>query len=198
MIDSGVGRSDLAEVGQRRREPRRDTKADDRDVRQPGPLLALVHARAAPAARRDPPRARPPAVLVVEHEHPDAARLAVARRLGATGRRAAAAASRRAAPIAVSSPAGRQPRNASVTWRFSARHEAERLRPAAPGCHATSRSTVSSGSRRAQKSRAFASPGTLAGELTRLRAGSVSEDAARGGARRRRSAAGSTPGRSGR
>ena len=61
---------------------------------------------------------RPPA-LVVEGEHPDAARLAVAADAEPQVVAAPAAAARSAAAIAGSSPAGRLPRNASVTWRFA-------------------------------------------------------------------------------
>ena len=44
MVDSGTGRNDRAETGQLRGEPRPLAKPRDCEVRQPRPLLGLVHA----------------------------------------------------------------------------------------------------------------------------------------------------------
>lgn len=44
MVDSGFGRTDLAQVGQRWTEPWRPAEADDGRMRKPGALLAFVHA----------------------------------------------------------------------------------------------------------------------------------------------------------
>src|SRR5438876_396133 len=78
MIESGVGRTERAQLGQRRGEPRALAEPDDGEMRQPRTAFALVH-----APPLEPPvevvgeRDRPSA-LVVEDEHADAPRLAVA------------------------------------------------------------------------------------------------------------------------
>src|SRR5919106_3029049 len=79
MIESESGRTDRAEVGHGRREPRRPAaEAQDRDVRKPRPALALVDAQALELVP-DPLGEEPgPAALVVEDHHADGARLPVA------------------------------------------------------------------------------------------------------------------------
>src|SRR5215211_446139 len=78
MVDSGVGRTERAEIGHRRPEARALAKAQNREMRKPRTLFAPIDAdRFEPLLQllRDPVRA---AVLVGEDEHADAARLAVA------------------------------------------------------------------------------------------------------------------------
>ena len=81
MIESRVGRTERAEGGHRRRETGRPAEAEHGDVRQPRPPLGLVHPEAAePLVQIARQRARGTSE-VLEDEHPDAARLAVARGL---------------------------------------------------------------------------------------------------------------------
>src|SRR5436190_2513863 len=77
MVDSRFGRTDRAEVGERRAQPRRLAEPQDREMRQPPPPLRLVHVKRLQAAVEVARNARGAAVLVVEDEHPDAPRLAV-------------------------------------------------------------------------------------------------------------------------
>src|SRR5919202_946746 len=78
MIESGVGRTERAELGQRRGEPRAPAEADDREVREPWPALPLVHAEPLEPLVEIPREGGRAPVLVVEDEHPDAAGLSVA------------------------------------------------------------------------------------------------------------------------
>jgi hypothetical protein len=78
MVDSGTGRTDRAEAGGRRSEPRPPSEPDDREVRQPRPPLRLVHAEPVEPVVEITRQLSSGTVLVVEHEHPDAARLPVA------------------------------------------------------------------------------------------------------------------------
>ena len=78
MIESGVGRTERLEVGQRRSEPRALAEPDDGEVREPRTALALVHPQPLePPVEVVGERDRA-AVLVVEDEHAHAPRLAVA------------------------------------------------------------------------------------------------------------------------
>src|SRR5438128_8545102 len=78
MIESGVGRTERAELGERRGEPRALAEPDDGEVRKPAAALPLVHAQPLePPVEVVGERDRPSA-LVVEDEHADAPRLAVA------------------------------------------------------------------------------------------------------------------------
>ncbi len=78
MVDSRSGRTDRPEVGKVRRQPRPLAEADDREMRQPAPSLRLVHAEPLEAAVEVGGQASGRAAAVVEHEHADAPRLAVA------------------------------------------------------------------------------------------------------------------------
>src|SRR5262249_59392833 len=78
MVDSGSGRTDFAETGQRRPEPRPAAEPEHRDVRKPRAALALEDAEPLEPLehiRREPSRV--PA-QVVEDEHANAASLPVA------------------------------------------------------------------------------------------------------------------------
>src|SRR5215216_4453966 len=78
MVDSGVGRSEGAEIGHRRPEARALAKAQNREMWKPRTLFAPTDAdRLEPLLQllSNPARA---AVLLGEDEHADAARLAVA------------------------------------------------------------------------------------------------------------------------
>jgi hypothetical protein len=77
MIESGIGRTERAELGERRPEPRALPEADDGEMRKPRPLLSLVQAEPfEPRVEILRQRSRR-TVLVVEDEHPDAPGLAV-------------------------------------------------------------------------------------------------------------------------
>src|SRR5262245_30840015 len=78
MVDSGSGRTDLAETGQRWPEPGLPTEPEHRDVREPRTALARVDAE--PLEPLEHVDRESPCVTaqVVEDEHADAARLPVA------------------------------------------------------------------------------------------------------------------------
>jgi hypothetical protein len=78
MVDSGTGRSDRPEVGQRRCEARTLAEPDDREVRQPRTPLGLVDAEPMEPALEVTRELPCGIVLVVEDEHPDAPRLPIA------------------------------------------------------------------------------------------------------------------------
>src|SRR5437762_236523 len=78
MVDSGSGRTDLAEAGQRRPQPRGTPETEHRDMREPRSLLALVHAEPLQAFEDVQSEALRVPADVVEHEHADAPGLAVA------------------------------------------------------------------------------------------------------------------------
>jgi hypothetical protein len=78
MVDSGTGRTDGAETGQRRSEPRPLSEPDDREVRQPRTPLGFVHAEPMEPPVEVTRQLSRRTVLVVEHEHPDGARFSVA------------------------------------------------------------------------------------------------------------------------
>src|SRR5262245_38910545 len=78
MVDSGFGRTDLAQPRQRRVKARWTAEAHHGRVREPGTVLALVHTeRLEPRVQVGRERGCTSS-LVVEHKHPDAARLAIA------------------------------------------------------------------------------------------------------------------------
>src|SRR5436190_23314913 len=80
MIETGVGQTERPELGQRRREPGRLPEAENRDMRKPRAFLPSIDAkRLEPLLQRGGERSAT-AFLIVEYEHADAARLAVARR----------------------------------------------------------------------------------------------------------------------
>src|SRR5712691_10767102 len=81
MVDSGVGRTERAQGRERRVEPRRPAKADDREMRQPAALLAPVDLEGLQPAEQILRKSGRSVALVREHEHADAAGLAVAERL---------------------------------------------------------------------------------------------------------------------
>src|SRR6266542_3511084 len=79
MIESGFGRTDHPEVGKRRVKTRRPAEAQDGEVRQPWTFLALVHAELFQSPVEVAGKLRRALLLVVvEDEHADASRLAVA------------------------------------------------------------------------------------------------------------------------
>jgi hypothetical protein len=80
MIESGLGRTDHAEVGRLGPKARRTPEAQDRDVRKPGAPLPFVHAQALEPRGEPIGEAAGAAVLVVQDDHADAAGLAVASR----------------------------------------------------------------------------------------------------------------------
>src|SRR5437016_5320741 len=80
MVGRGIGRTELPQVRQRWLEPWPLAEADDRQVRQPLPLLALVDAQALEAALQVVRETRRLAAQVPQHQHPDAPGLAVALR----------------------------------------------------------------------------------------------------------------------
>src|SRR5712692_474558 len=80
MVGSGIGRTDLPQVRQRRLQPRPLPEADDRQMGQPGPLLALVDSQTLQTALQilgEPGRL---AAEIAQDQHPDAPGLAVALR----------------------------------------------------------------------------------------------------------------------
>jgi hypothetical protein len=78
MVDGGTGRTDRAETGQWRQEARPLTEPDHGEVREPRPLFGLVHAEPVKSLVNLAGEFRRCPFVVVEDEHPDAARLAVA------------------------------------------------------------------------------------------------------------------------
>jgi hypothetical protein len=78
MVDSCTGRTDRAEAGQRRTEPWPLPEPDDREVRQPRTPLGLVHAEPLEPVVEVTRQLSSGTVLVIEDEHPDAARLSIA------------------------------------------------------------------------------------------------------------------------
>ena len=148
----------------------RSRKRSDGDVRQPGPPLAPVQpssSRRAAAARR----ARAAPALVLEHEHPDAPRLAVAAGADRTVAGAAAAPERAADAGDVAGRARAEERERDVQVLGAARAGRGGARAAIP----TSRRASSSGSRRAQKRRSRHRRPTLAADVSRCRHDSVSK-----------------------
>src|SRR5712691_1755564 len=81
MVDSGVGRTERAQSRERRVEPRRPAKADDREVRQPSARLTPVDPEGLQPTEQILRKAARSLALVGQHEHADAAGLAVAERL---------------------------------------------------------------------------------------------------------------------
>src|SRR6266496_2420038 len=77
---SRVGRSDEAEIGRIGPEARTLAEAQDRDVRQPRPALGTIDAERLETSVQVVGERRSTPFLVVEHDHADAARLAVAQR----------------------------------------------------------------------------------------------------------------------
>jgi len=80
MLNSGPGRHESAELRQRRPQARRAPEAEHRDVREPRAGLAPVHLEALEALVEVDRQPAGTALLVLEHEHADTARLAVAER----------------------------------------------------------------------------------------------------------------------
>jgi hypothetical protein len=78
MVDSGLGRRDLAEVGRLGMQPRPVAEAEHGEVRKPRPRLTAVDAQPLEAAVEVIGERGRVASGVVEDEHPDAPRLAVA------------------------------------------------------------------------------------------------------------------------
>src|SRR5438132_3612329 len=78
MIESGTGRTERAQAGKRRSEAWRPLEAQHGDVRTPRPLLPLVDSEPLQTLVQVARQGRRPALLVVEDQHADAARLAVA------------------------------------------------------------------------------------------------------------------------
>src|SRR6266536_3251600 len=78
MVDSGPGRTDRPELGQLRAETRPPAEAHDREVREPRPLLRLVHAEPLQPSMQVSREGGAGAALVVEDDHADAVRLTVA------------------------------------------------------------------------------------------------------------------------
>src|SRR5205807_4075033 len=77
-VNSCPGRTELAEVGQLRPQPGRAAEPEHGDMRQPRAALPLVHTEPLEAfedVERERPRV---ATQVLEDDHPDAPRLAVA------------------------------------------------------------------------------------------------------------------------
>ena len=77
MVNSGIGRTELPEHGQRRSEAGTLAEPKHRDVREPGAVLALVHAEPFQAPMQIFGECHPGPVLVAEGEHADAARFPV-------------------------------------------------------------------------------------------------------------------------
>ena len=77
MVDSGSGRTERAEAGELRSEPRPLAESDDGEVRQPRPLLGLVHAEPVQTLVKPAGQLTRRTTVVVEDEHSDAARLTV-------------------------------------------------------------------------------------------------------------------------
>ena len=165
----GVGRHDIAEVGQRRPQPGRAAKAGDGEMREPRVALGLVDAEALE-----------PAVEVLEPGRvaraPRSSRTSIAtlrvsryRDTVSTGRSPALRRSCERVRDLTEAPDGGRPeereRNVQVRWRDDADVPAAlgpaRRRAAPPG---------SGGSGRPRKSRACSCPSRLAGRVTRLRA----------------------------
>src|SRR3954464_13780744 len=78
MVDSGFGRTDLAEIWQRRMEARRAAETEDAGMRKPGTLFALVHAECFEPPVQVGGECGRPAALVIEDEHSDTPGLSVA------------------------------------------------------------------------------------------------------------------------
>lgn len=78
MVGSGVGRTELPEIGGRRRQPRPLSEADDREVRKPRTLLTVVHAEPLEPALKVVREPRRCSADVGQHQHPDTSSLPVA------------------------------------------------------------------------------------------------------------------------
>src|SRR5207249_5684649 len=78
MVDSGIGRTDLTQIRERRFQAETLSEAHDRDVWEPGALLALVDPQPFEAPVQILGETACAAPLVAQHEHPDAPGLAVA------------------------------------------------------------------------------------------------------------------------
>jgi hypothetical protein len=79
MIESGLGRTDRAEVGRIGPKARWTPEAQDGDVREPRASLALVHAEGFELRRKPLGEAPGAPAIVVEDDHADAPSLAVVR-----------------------------------------------------------------------------------------------------------------------
>jgi len=77
MVDSGVGRTDGAEVGHRRAQAGALAKAQDREMWKPWTLFAPIDADRLEPLLQFPRDSGCAVVLVLEDEHADASRLAV-------------------------------------------------------------------------------------------------------------------------
>src|SRR6266550_333742 len=80
MVGSGIGRTDFSQVRQRRLQPRTLPEADDRQMGQPLPPLALVDAQALQAALQVLGDTGRLTAEIAQHQHPDAPGLPVALR----------------------------------------------------------------------------------------------------------------------
>jgi hypothetical protein len=78
MVDSGLGRIDLVELGKRRLQTRWATKADHGHVWKPRTALTLVDTQALEPAMHVLGQRGRTALVVCKDEHADAARLAIA------------------------------------------------------------------------------------------------------------------------
>src|SRR5262249_3161594 len=78
MVDRGAGRTEPPEAGKLGGEPRPLAEPDDGEVWQPRPLLGLVHAEPVQTLVKPVGDLLRRPTVVVEDEHSDAARLAVA------------------------------------------------------------------------------------------------------------------------
>ena len=151
-VNSGVGRTEVSQVGQRRPQPRTLPEAEHRHVRQPGPPLPPVDPQLLEPAEQVVGEGRRTSAVVVAGR---ASRRSASRgsaRTSSRGGSAPRAASRSASrDRRRARPAGRAPRKASVTCRFSGgTARAGELHGAATR---RARRATSSGSRRAQKRR---------------------------------------------
>src|SRR5262245_2963287 len=80
MVGSGVGRTELPELRQRGTEPRPLSETDDRQMREPGTPLALVHPEPLEPALEVVREPRRGSADVPQHEHSDASRFSIALR----------------------------------------------------------------------------------------------------------------------
>jgi len=78
MVDSGVGRTKGAELGDRRAQARPLTEANDGDVRKPWPPLAAVDPQSLEALVQVFDERAGPVAVLLEDEHADTPRFAIA------------------------------------------------------------------------------------------------------------------------
>src|SRR2546429_9001429 len=78
MIESGVGRTERAQLGQRGGEPRALAEPDDGEMRQPRTAFALVHAQPLEPPVEVVGEPDRPSTLPVQDKHADPPRPAVA------------------------------------------------------------------------------------------------------------------------